>query len=152
MKMENKWLVLSNFYQWNFILVSLTPHNIYRIEQRSCLNFLFVQTKGHMCSAVQICSRKVQEPFLRQWKYERPHDKTNKMTVHPVKTHISLGICPVRSESSLCAQWVANDPSFLHADSLDSDQTGRIPRLIWVFAGCTCHFAGFVMRQLNYNV
>ena len=47
-----------------------------------------------------------------------------------------LGICPVWSESSLCAQWVAKDPR-LHADSEDSDQTGRMPRLIWVFAGCT---------------
>ena len=26
---------------------------------------------------------------------EPPHDKTNKMTVHPVKTQISLGMCPV---------------------------------------------------------
>ena len=43
----------------------------------------------------------------------------------PVKTQISLGICPVWSESSLCAQWVAKDPMFLHADSEDSDQTGR---------------------------
>ena len=41
------------------------------------------------------------------------------------------------SESSLCAQWVAKDPSFLHADSDDSDQTGRMPRLIWVYAGRT---------------
>ena len=28
-----------------------------------------------------------------------------------------LGIRPVWSESSLCAQWVAKNPSFLHADS-----------------------------------
>ena len=34
----------------------------------------------------------------------------------------------VWSESSLCAQWVAKDPKFLHADSEDSDQTGRMPR------------------------
>ena len=32
-------------------------------------------------------------------------------------------------QSSLCAQWVAKGPSFLHADSEDSDQTGRMPRL-----------------------
>ena len=42
-----------------------------------------------------------------------------------------------RSESSLCAQWVAKGPSFLHADSEDSDQTGRMPRLILVFTGHT---------------
>ena len=34
------------------------------------------------------------------------------------------------SESSRCAQWVAKDPRFLHADSEDSDQTDRMPRLI----------------------
>ena len=69
--------------------------------------------------------------------YEPRHDKTNKMTVRPEKNQISLGIRPVWSESSLCAKWVAKDPSFLHADSEDSDQTGRMPRLIWVFAGLT---------------
>ena len=51
---------------------------------------------------------------------EPPHDKTNKMTLRPAKTLISLSIRPVWSESSLCAQWVAKDPSFLHADSEDS--------------------------------
>ena len=40
-------------------------------------------------------------------------------------------------QSSLCTQWVAKDPSFLHADSKDSDQTGQMPRLIWIFAGRT---------------
>ena len=70
-------------------------------------------------------------------KYEPPHDKTNSAAVRPAKTQISLGICPVWSESSLSAwrklrslvtHWVHNE---------DSDQTGRMPRLIWVFAGCT---------------
>ena len=59
------------------------------------------------------------------------------MTKRPAKTQISLDIRPVWSESSLCAQWVAKDPGFLHADREDSDQTGRMPRLIWVFAGRT---------------
>ena len=53
-------------------------------------------------------------------------------------------------ESSLSAQWVAKDPSFHNADSEDSDQTGQMPRLIWVFARMICHFIGFVMRRLNY--
>ena len=50
---------------------------------------------------------------------EPRHVKTNKMSVCPAKTQISLGIRPVWSESSLCTQWVAKDPSFLHADSED---------------------------------
>ena len=60
-----------------------------------------------------------------------------RMSVRPAKTQINLGIRQVWLESSLCAQWVAQDPRFLHADSEDSDQTWRMPRLIWVFAGCT---------------
>ena len=35
------------------------------------------------------------------YKSEPRHDKTNKMSVRPAKTQISLGICPVLSESSL---------------------------------------------------
>ena len=56
--------------------------------------------------------------------------QNQQMSVRPAKTQISLGIRPIWSESSLCAQWVAKDPSFLHADSEDSDQ-------IWVFVGYT---------------
>ena len=71
-----------------------------------------------------------------------------KWPVHPTKTQISLGIRPVWSESSLSAQWVAKDPRFLHADSNDSDQTGRMPRLIWDFPGHTGHFVDFVVQWL----
>ena len=78
--------------------------------------------------------------------------KPTKRPVRPAKTHISLGIRPVWSESSLCAQWVAKDPSFLHADSEDSDQIGWMPRLIWVFAGRTGHFVGFVTRRLKCSI
>ena len=82
------------------------------------------------------CSQNEELYFLR-YEYKPRHDKTNKITVRQAKTKLSLGIRPVWSESSLCAQWIAKDPSFLHADSEDSDQTGRMPRLIWVFAGRT---------------
>ena len=36
------------------------------------------------------------------------------------------------------------------AQNEDIDQTGRLPRLIWVFAARTCHFVGFVMRRLSW--
>ena len=45
-----------------------------------------------------------------------------------------------RKLGSLATHW---------AHSEDSDQTERMPRLIWVFAGHTCHFLGFVMRWLK---
>ena len=69
--------------------------------------------------------------------FEPPHDKTNNVALRPGKTQISLGICPVWSESSLSA-WrslgsLANN--WVHSE--EADQTGRMPRLIWVFAGRT---------------
>ena len=73
-------------------------------------------------------------------KNEPAHDKTNKMTCAQRR---------LRSEYSLGAKWQANDPVFLHADSEDSDKTGRMPRLIWIFAGRICHFVGFVMQWLT---
>ena len=58
--------------------------------------------------------------------YEPPHDKINKMSVRQAKTQINLGIGPVWPGSSLYGQWVVKDPSFLHADREDSDQTWRM--------------------------
>ena len=57
----------------------------------------------------------------KPWKYKMSHNitKWTKWAVRPANTQISLGIRPVWSESSLCAQWVAKDPRFLHANSED---------------------------------
>ena len=64
------------------------------------------------------------------------------------RRQINLGIRPVRSVSSLCAQWVAKDQSFLRADREDSDQTGRMPRLISLRWAHT-DIVGFVMSRLK---
>ena len=72
-----------------------------------------------------------------QLRNEQPHDKTNKMTVRPVKTQTSLGIRPV---SSVFAMRSMTQGFFMQT---------AMPRLIWVFAGCTCHFVGFVLRRLK---
>ena len=73
-------------------------------------------------------------------KMSRDMTKPNEMSVRPVNTD--------QPESSLWTQWVAKNPSCLHADSEDSDQTGRMPRLIchrWAHT----HFVGFVMSRLK---
>ena len=57
--------------------------------------------------------------------------KPTKWPVRLAKTQISLGICPVWSESSLFAQQDAK-------------------ALIKVFAGRICYFVGFVMQWLYY--
>ena len=63
--------------------------------------------------------------------------KPTKWHVRPAKTQISLGIRPVWSESSLSAWRKLGSLATHWAHSEDSDQTGRMPRLIWVFAGRT---------------
>ena len=57
--------------------------------------------------------------------------KPNEMTA-PREDSDQPGHLPslITLESSLCTEWVAKGPSYLHADSEDSDQTGQIPRLI----------------------
>ena len=64
---------------------------------------------------------------------EQHRDKTNKVTVRSAKTQINLGIRPVWSVFALRMKkvWVLGYP--LSAQRR-SDQTGWMPRLIWVFA------------------
>ena len=77
--------------------------------------------------------------FFAEYYLSHRMTKPTKLHVRPAKTQISLGIHQVWSESVLCNQWVADVPSFLHADIKDS-------------AECTCHFVGFVMHWLIYIV
>ena len=59
---------------------------------------------------------------------------------------ISLGIRPVWS---VCCQHEESLGLQLPMECTEkTDQTGQMPRLIWVLIGHTCHFVGFVMRQL----
>ena len=100
-------------------------------------------------------------------KSEPRHDKTNKMSVRPAKTQISLGIRPAKtqislgirpvwSESSMYAYWVAKDPRFLHADSEDSGSDWADAQADLSLRWAHTHFVGFVMSRLiffsSYNV
>ena len=83
---------------------------------------------------------KILQDWLLEFKTNTVHvscNKTNKMSVRPAKTQISLGICPVWSESSLSAWRNCGSLATHWAHSKDSDQTGQMPRLIAVFAGRT---------------
>ena len=63
------------------------------------------------------------------------------------RRQISMGICPVWSESLLSAWRKIGSLATHWAHSEDSGQTGRMPRLIWVFAWRTCHYVGFVIMS-----
>ena len=81
----------------------------------------------------------------------RQMTKPTKWHMRPAKTQISLGIRPVSSES-LLSTWKKLGSLATHwAHSKHSDQTWRMPRLIWVFAGRTLILLGFVMRRLTHK-
>ena len=51
-------------------------------------------------------------------------------------------------QSSLCTQWVAKGPRFLHVDSEDSDQTGRLLDIMYMY---NVDNQGF-FKRLNFVV
>ena len=79
-----------------------------------------------------------------------PHEKPNTITCAPSKDSDKLGYPP--NLSRVFVQWVARDPRFLHADSEDSDQSRRMPRLIWVIAGRTGHFHNWFCRAVAHII
>ena len=68
--------------------------------------------------------------------------------VRRTKTQISLRICAVRSESSLSAWRNLASLAIQNAPSEDSDQTARMRRLIWIFAGRTCPVVRFLPLRI----
>ena len=68
-----------------------------------------------------------QSPIIKF--YEPRHDKTSKIACTPSEDSDQAGHPPSLIRVFACAQWVAKGPSFHHADSEDSDKTGRMPRL-----------------------
>ena len=119
---------------WMLVLCFSTEHC--SIDQCSTWETRFLQiTSGYnfLNGAVHSVVRRLCE----ERRNEPPRDKISKVSVRPAKTQISLGIRPDWSQSSLSA-WRKLGPLATHwAHSEDSDQTGRMPRLIWVFAGRT---------------
>ena len=61
-------------------------------------------------------------------------------------------LCAQSDQSSLSAWRSLGSLAILGVHSEDSDQTGRMPRLIWVFAGRTVSFVGFVIWWLIYHI
>ena len=98
-------------------------------------------------SVISMCHSASDHNWADSWQ------KPTKWHVRPAKTQISLGVRPVWSESSLSA-WTKLGSLATHWASTQCPRTdgrGRMPRLIWVFAGRTVIFVGFVMRRLNWR-
>ena len=79
---------------------------------------------------------------------EPPQDKTNKMMC--AQQRLRSAWASTQSDQSSLSAWRNLGSLSTHwVHSEDSDQTGWMPRLIWVFTGRTGHFVGFVMRRLK---
>ena len=95
------------------------------------------------------CTRNTQEDQLKKYpsivRHKPPHDKTNKMIYAPSELRSAWSAQSDQSPQS--AHRVAKNPSFLHADSEDSDQTGLMPRLLMSLRWVQRSFCCFVMRQ-----
>ena len=99
-------------------------------------------------------------------KTSRDMTKPTTVTLRPAKTQFSLGICPVWSVFAIRMKkaWVISYPLSAQrrrklgslathwAHSEDSDQTGRMPELIWVFAGRTFTLLVLSCRGLFYCI
>ena len=102
--------------------------------QRSAIQILTFSKTSTPIQSFEVLSHIEASELKRN---ELRHTKNNKISVRPLKTQISLGICPAWSASLLSA-WRNFRPLATHwVHSEDSDQTGWIPRLIWVFAEST---------------
>ena len=73
--------------------------------------------------------------------------KTNKMKARLAKIQIRLG----GSESSLCAQWVAKDLSFLHADSKDCADAKADMSLRWAHIADQHSFQGIKLSRRPHS-
>ena len=90
-------------------------------------------------------------PMIFQWWYEPPHDKTNKIACAPSYDSDQPGHPPslirvfaVRMKKAGVLSNPLSAQRRLWSDWADA-------QLIWVFAGRTCHFVGFVMRWLIFQ-
>ena len=123
--------ILAGFCSWTGWFESYLVKNLCRHIFAWCRSF---NNSFHIKWSVQtLChlflNKSMQNNWAASWQ--------NQQSVCPAKTQISLGIRPVRSESSLSAWRKLGSLATHWALSEDSDQTGRMPSLIRVFAGRT---------------
>ena len=132
--------------------IHIIQSNISCIQIQSFPKSLSVKTEYYLSYLFHRLHKNPKWTALSHTHMNRLMTKPIKWLVRPTKTQISMCIRPVWSGSSQWAKWVSEDPVFLQADSEDFDQTGRMSRLIWVFAGHKRHFVCFVKKRLKWSL
>ena len=87
-------------------------------------------------------------------RFEPPHDKTSKMAGAPSEDSYQpwhppslIRVFAVRMKKASVLSYTLSARRRLWSDWADAQADP--PSLIWVFAGRTCHFIGFVMSLVN---
>ena len=122
-------MIFSHFFTKQFRGCSLEAYNIYLDTS------LFENYVSHCIFAAYNMSQRMTKHII--W------------SLWPAKTQISLCISPVWQGFLSILLWIDWRMWKAHAISEDSDQTARMRRLIWVFAGRTSLIVGFTVAQLD---
>ena len=121
--LASTWKIAEQYIQWHWRSVPMVIDNNYTLSVYCCVDII-ISLNGYCTCTDADDAELLWHHFITKY-YKWATTRQNQHNdVRKAKSQISLCIHTVWSESSLCAQWVANDPSFLHADSEDSDLTG----------------------------
>ena len=119
------------------VVVMIYRHRKYPIQG----NFRDI-LKGELGWPLQSKSWQLNWAFPKK-PFEPPHDKTNKMISVPREDSNQPGHPPSLISLRCAISGLAKDPIFLHTDSKDSDQTGRMPG--WSESSLGAHPSLFVL-------
>ena len=124
----------------NWLWYIKTPYCLAWMKRSYSLEVLnWIEASIHITNWL-ICSVSWETEKMKQM--SRRMTKLTKWHVRPAKTQVAWA-----STQSDQSAWRNTGSSATHwAHCEDSDQTGRLPRLIWVFPGHIDQFVGFVMK------
>ena len=155
---ETELIYLTSFgvepnYLWNLPVVKILK-NRYMLKEIiiSFRKLWLLSLSQHSVSDIEI--------FWSALIFEPQHDKTNKMACassedsdQPGHSPSLIRVFAVRMKKTWALNYPLSAQRRLWSDWMDKPktlQTGRMPRLIWVFAARS-HFVGFVMLRLSYE-
>ena len=147
--MRRKLHFIENYFWASLITVPFCP--VYKLvfrQNKAYIDFTFATMSYSYMHQVKWKIQGV--PQSQVAANPRCQEEEKKYTKLGITNKYTTNIClrPVWSESSL-STWrniVSVATQWMHIK--DYDQTGRMPRLIWIFAGHKDHFVGFVKWRL----
>ena len=126
-----------NMMYLNVVVVMFSRQARFMWAMLSCNSSYY---KQHMLSLATLFSPCHEKTWAAAWQ----NHQSGMCAQRRLRSPWASAVFPV---SSLLNEWLRAQAFFMR--TAKTDHTGRMPRLIWVFAGRTCHFVGFVVLQLS---